>query len=305
MAKEKTKKSANKKTAAAKSSTKTTEVKPMATVEKALPKVKVKAVPVTPVAKLARWQKWLGLLLGLQGLLVVVLTKKVTVPVTAQYLNVDALASEANGHQVLAIANRHLMDLHVVWVLATALIVFTVVNLLSAGMFRARDNKVAAEGANQLRWIGLGLSGGLAVMTIALLSGFTQLSNLLLLFVSMVVGCAAAMGADKLVANNGGVKTRFTHLLCGIAVVGVLMPWVVFGLGMIGAWLWHGHLPAYLYSIYACQALLTLALILATRFRLKRQGKWADPLYTEGGFLVLTFVSLTLLTWQVFAGALR
>jgi hypothetical protein len=45
--------------------------------------------------------------------------------------------------------------------------------------------------------------------------------------------------------------------------------------------------------------------MLATHYRLKRQGKWADGLYSERGYMLLTVVTVTLLSWVIVVGALK
>src|SRR3954468_6664387 len=125
MAKETPTKKKNKK-AAAKSSAKTKSVKsvtksvapeavkPTNTTNATASAAAVKpAVVSTPASKLARWYKWLGMIFFVEGLAVVVLNKAVTAPITVQYPAVDALASESNGHQIIALASRHIADVHI------------------------------------------------------------------------------------------------------------------------------------------------------------------------------------------------
>jgi hypothetical protein len=161
------------------------------------------------------------------------------------------------------------------------------------------------RGINAFRWLALGVGGGLMVGAIALVSGVSSLALLLSLFGATLIAAILALATETIVANNNGVKTRLAHVLCSLAVVTALVPWVVFALGVVGAAMWSGHIPGYLYSIYACQFILFIAVLLATHFRLKRQGKWANAAYTDRGFLLLTFVSATLLAAQIFAGVLK
>jgi hypothetical protein len=266
----------------------------------------VKPVTVsTPASKLARWYKWLGLIFFVEGLAVVVLNKAITAPITVQYPAVDALASESNGHQIIALASRHIADVHLGWVVALFLIVFAAISLALASAYRAYIEVSVKRGVNAFRWLALGVGGGLMVGAIALVSGVSSIALLLALFGATLLGSLLALAAETVVANNDGVKTRFAHVLCGLAVVSSLFPWVVFALGVVGAAMWGGHIPGYLYSIYACQFVLFIAMLLATHFRLKRQGKWADAAYTDRGFLLLTFIAATLLAAQIFAGVLK
>ena len=319
MAKETPTKKKNKKSAAAssakanakavKAAARTKAAKPVAEITPAEPVMKADKKSAsdarTPVGKLARWYKWLGLLLFAEGLAVVVLNRSVTAPVTLQYPAIDALASESTGHQVLGLASRHLADVHVGWMVATFLIVFAAINLMQASAYRKYLDTVAQRGVNAFRSLALGLGGGVMVATIGMVSGISSLPLLLAMAGAVFVGSLLGLGAEVVVANNGGVKTRFAHFLCSVAMISSLLPWLVFGLAILGANLWDGNIPGFLYSIYACQFVLFGAILLAMHYRLKRQGKWADALYSDRGFLYLSFIAATLLAAQVFAGVLK
>jgi hypothetical protein len=156
-----------------------------------------------------------------------------------------------------------------------------------------------------LRWAGFGMGGAVMIATIALLSGITQLSSVLLLMASVLVGSSLMFAAEVVTTNNRGTKTRFANFMYVLAVCGLAAPWVIFATAIAGALIWNGHIDGYMYSVYACTGLLFLAMVLAANFRLKRQGRWADILYTERGFTILEFLMATLLAWQIFVGVLR
>jgi hypothetical protein len=272
---------------------------------KAVKSAPVKADANTPTGKLARWYKWLGFVLFVEGLAVVLLSKSVTAPITLQYPAVDTLASESNGHRMIGLASRHLADVHMGWVVATFLIVFATVSLMMATLYRKYLDVAAERGVNVFRSLAMGLGGGLMVAAIALVSGISSLAMLVTLFGATLFGALLGLGAEVLVARNGGVKPRLAHFLCGLGIVSALFPWVVFAANVLGANLWSGDIPSYLYSIYACQFVLFGSVLLATHYRLKRQGKWADALYTDRGFLLLSFIAATLLAAQIFVGVLK
>src|SRR5262245_25928951 len=68
------------------------------------------------------WNLRLGLLLVALAVTVVLVGSHTSEPVTVQYLAKDALASEAAGHEVLATATRHLVDIRLSWVVAKFLL---------------------------------------------------------------------------------------------------------------------------------------------------------------------------------------
>ncbi len=254
-----------------------------------------------------RWNTWLAVLYALQGLVIVVIGGKIAAPVVMPYPSVDTLASEANGHTVVSAAFRHLFDLDFGWLVVAVLLVFAAVRFGLAMFMRPREENAVEWDRTVaiMRWAGFGIGGGLVVVTIAMLSGIFELTSLVLLFASVLVGSVLALIAEIMIDRNNGKKTRLSHLVCAGAVTGVLLPWLVFITSLLGALIWHGHVAGYMYSVYACMALLFVAVILAQHFRIVRQGRWADVMYSERGFMVLEFLTASLLAWQVYAGVLH
>jgi hypothetical protein len=258
----------------------------------AKPKVK----PAGQLPSLRTWNIWLAVVFALQAVALVLYTGSKSYPLTMQYLAPDALATEANGHQVLAAATRHLLDVHIAWLLAVTLIVLAVANLAVATVFRKHYERFLALGSNAPRWVGLGIGSGLLMSAIALASGISQLSTLLLIFVSMALGCGLVPLAEKLHQEGKGLTQ---HAVCAAATVATALPLVVLALGALGALLWNGKIPAQLYAVYASGLVLYVAWGLAGHFRVYRQGRWADTLFAERAFLLLGFATVTALTWQL------
>lgn len=267
---------------------------------KTAPKKTTKSV--LPTAKLRMWNLRFAALLVLQAAAIVLLGRDVSAPVTGQYLTVDTLATEVNGRQTLATASRHLFDLPMVWVVAAFLLLLAAVYVAAATFYRKRYEAGLERSVSETRWLGLGLSGAALLVAISLLSGITQASSLLMVAVFTLVGCALALATEVVARDNP--KRRLVHLLCGVAAVSVIVPWVVLKLGVLGALLNDGTVPTYLYGIYASTVLFFVAGMLATHFRVYRKGRWADGYYAEGAFMALGFVAVSVVAWQIFAGAL-
>lgn len=255
-----------------------------------------------PALKLRMWNLRFAALLLLQAAAIVFLGRDVTTSVTTQYLTVDTLASEASGQQMLATASRHLFDLPIVWVVAAFMLLLAAVHVAVATFYRKRYEVALERGVSEARWLGLGLSSAALLVTICLLSGITQLSSLLMVAVLTLLGCALALVTEVVALDNP--KRRLVHWLCGMAAVSVVVPWVVLKLGLLGAVLHDGHIPTYLYGVYASTVLFFVAGALATHFRVHRKGRWADGYYAEGAFMALSFVAVSVVAWQIFAGAL-
>jgi hypothetical protein len=235
----------------------------------------------------------------LQAVAIVVFGGSQTVPITAQYLANDALASEAAGHQVLALATRHLADVPLSWVAAKALVIFAIVYLIAATVWRSKYEAWLDRGVNKLRWVGLGAGGGALAVTGAVLSGVSDIVYLALIFGAVFVAAMAGLAAELL-----GPDRRMRRLLVGSGLVAGILPWGVVIASLVGVCLYDGTLPTYLYYVYGSTFLLTVAVCMAGVFRLEQRGKWADTIYAERMFMILGFLAATVLAWQIFAGAL-
>ena len=253
--------------------------------------------------KLRMWSLRLGIVLLLEAVAVVVFGKAYSAAVHTQFLAVDPLATEAAGHQVLATATRHLFDAPMVWVVAVGLLLVSAVYVLAATVFKARYDAAVVRGYSEFRWLSLGLGGAVMTVAIALLSGVSQATTLLMLAGYMVVGTVAMLVAEALYANFGA-KRFLPHVACGLGVVSFVLPWVVFAKVAASAVMFDGVVPGYLWAIYGTYTLFLLAAGLATHFRIVKKGRFADAIYTECVFLFLGFVAASVLAWQIFAGVL-
>lgn len=257
-----------------------------------------------PQSKLVLFNRLLAVLYALQAVAVVVFSSGRSAEVTTQYLTVDVLASEARGHEVLATATRTLFDLPLAWVVAAALLVLAVGHVLVSTVYRRRYEQDLSLGLNRWRWLTLGLSSALLIVVMGLLGGIHQMSTLLPLVALTAIGNCLVLMTEKLVIEHKGVKTQMAHLMCLLAALCIALPWIVLAMSLKGAWFYDGHVPGYLYGVYGSGLAMVVILGLATHFRLVRKGQWADTFYTERAYMMLGFVTVSLVAWQIVVGAL-
>jgi hypothetical protein len=223
------------------------------------------------------------------------------IEITTQYLAKDALATEAaHGQTVWAAATRHLVDIRLSWVVAKSLLIFGMVFLLAATLLRNKYEAWLTGGVNKLRWLGLGLGGGVVVYTVADLSGVSDVSTLCLIYASVLLSALLAASIELL-----GAGRRLLRLLTAGALLDVFVPWLIFVRTVGAVPMWDGSLPAYMYYLYASLTLILVAIGLAAYLRVVKKGRWADSLYTERMFMGLMFVFAVLPAVQIFAGALQ
>ncbi len=287
---------------AAKAPTKKTKtVKAKATASNSKAKTTAKVVEAKAGGNnLVAWNLRLGIVLLLLAVAVVVVGESTTTPLTSQYLAKDALASAAAGHDVFAAATKHLWDVPVSWLVAKFLVAFGALFLLTATVWRKHYENWLAKGVNKIRWIGFGLGTGLMAVTVAMLSGITDLGYLLLVLASLLVLGSLATTVELI---GPGRRLRKYEVITALGVAA--LPVVVLGLNLKGVLLYNGDMPAYLYYVYGSMFLVAAAFALACIFRLRRRGKWADVVYTEKMMMGLGFTAAVVLALQIFAGVLQ
>ncbi len=249
---------------------------------------------------LRTWNLRLAALLVIEAVAIVLIGGAQTVPVNTHYLATDTLASQANGHEVLALATRHLVDVRLAWIVAKFLLLFALVYLLAATLWRAKYEAWLERGVNKLRWVAFGLGGGAMAVALAMVSGVNDLPLLVLTFGLVVIAAMATLAAELL-----GPGRRLRRLVALIAIVAAILPWGVLMNKAAGAALFDGSLPGFVYYADVSMLLIFGATILAVYLRLKKQGKWAGAFYTERMFMFLGFLASSVLAWQIFAGALQ
>jgi hypothetical protein len=283
----------------------TKKVKTKTTKTETITQPTVAAALIAPeeLQRLRKMNIWLALVFAVQAVVVVLFGGSKTAPIVMQYLSVDQLSSEINGHQVLGVASRHLFDVRFTAVAAAFLVLFALTCLVMATVGRAQYETRLLRGTNLARWLAFGLGGGLMVVAIALESGVYSLATLILVFVAMMLGASLEPLAEKLKGETKG-GTILPHAVCAAALTAGALPWVVFALGMLGAMLWGGHIPGNVYMMYVTTLVLFGCWTLASHFRITKRGKWVDVLYAEKMYMFLGLASATVLAWQIFAGAI-
>jgi hypothetical protein len=272
------------------------------------PKVvkEAKAGIVSPAVsrKTQFWNKVFAGLYAVQAVLLVVLAKSSSVPVTVSYPAVDTLATEATGHEVVASAYRHLFDVRVAWVLAVVLLIFAVGHILMATIYRKRYELDLQTGVNRWRWATLGLGGGVLLAVVGLLSGMQHIGLLLAVVLFSCLAGILVLLTERCIAHNGK-NTQMEHVLCATSLIAAVFPWVVLIGGVAAAWMYNGKLPVYLCGVYAALLITAVASMFVTHYRLKAVGKWKNTLYTERVYALLALGGTALVVWQVYLGILH
>jgi len=291
----------------AKSAKSTTKSKAAKTVKPTKAPAKKVATKVTkPVKKISfeslnKWNLGLAALHFIQGVAVVLLATKSSLPVTTNYLTLDTLASKA-GSPALVSATRHLFDINLAYLVAAFFFLSAIAHLVIATVYRQTYEADLKQGINKARWIEYSLSASVMMVAIAMLTGVYEASSLLMIFALICV--MNLMGLVMEVHNQTTKSTNWLSYIIGCKAG--IVPWLVVVIYVLGANAYgSGQIPTFVYWIYGSMFVLFSLFAVNMYLQYKKVGKWADYLYGERIYMILSLVAKSLLAWQVFFGALR
>jgi hypothetical protein len=249
---------------------------------------------------LHRWNLSLAGLHALQGALILALSFSknpvVTAPVVSSFLTFDTAT------RTLVPAQRALFDLPIGPAVAAFFFLSAIAHLGVAFPVRGWYERSLARGMNPARWIEYALSSSVMIVVIAALSGIQEVGTLVAIF-----GINAAMnlfGWSMELANEGRTRVQWSHYIFGCLAGAV--PWIVITIALWTAATEPGAapIPGFVIAIFVSLFVSFNVFALNMVFQYRRTGRWADPLYGERVYMLLSLSAKTILAWQVFAGTL-
>ena len=291
------------------STTKKTTSKKMATTAKTVTKkqpevkkvVKSAKKPLSIMAKLNVWNWVMAGLHLAQGVAVVVLSQDRLFPVSTNYLTIDTI-KDSGAAPTLVPATRNLFDINLAYVVAAFFFMSAIAHLYIATVYRKKYESDLSKGINKARWFEYSLSASTMMIGISMLVGISDLSTLLLIFGTTSV--MNLMGLMMEVHNQSTTKTSWLSFWIGTK--SGLLPWLAVGLYMWGSNQYgEGTIPTFVYFIYGSMFVFFSSFAVNMYLQYRKKGKWANYLYGERAYMVLSLVAKSLLAWQVFAGSLR
>lgn len=285
------------------SSTSTKKPVKTAKIETPVTESRVEAAEVTAqspkVVSLFRWNKWLALIHAAQAAIIIVLGVSYKVPVVAHYLTPNPLSENSVS---LALASRQVFEIDLVWLVALFFVLSALAHTAMAGMYRMRYEADLAVGINRLRWIEYAFSASTMMVGIALLSGVYDGAALLSIFALTAIMNLCGLAMERF--NQG--KRETSWLAYGIGCIAGIVPWIIVAWTLLSTNLYgNGTVPAFVYWIFASMFVLFSSFAANMYLQYAKKGKWADYLYGERVYMILSLVAKTVLAWQVFAGVLR
>lgn len=230
-----------------------------------------------------------------QGIAMLVLSTKFTLPVVGNFLNFNAAT------QTLEPSAEKILDINIGWAVALFLFLSSAAHFLISTVFYGWYTKNLARHINMARWIEYSFSSSLMIFIIAMLVGIYDLAALITL-----VGLNASMilfGWMMELHNQNTEKVNWTSFVFG-CIVGII-PWIAIAIYLFAAGEGEYRAPDFVYWIYLSIFIFFNCFAINQVLQYKRVGRWADYLYGEKAYIILSLVAKSLLAWQVFAGTLR
>jgi hypothetical protein len=237
------------------------------------------------------WNIAMGALHAVQAVLVLVLANDFALPVTATFL------TDAPGVNPPELTR--LFEIRIAWGVAAFLFLSAAAHWIvaSPGVFPWYRKNLLRD-RNYARWIEYALSSSIMVVLIALLPGIADVAAL-----GAIFGVNAAMILFGLLVEHYESPGRPNWLSYWFGVVTGAVPWVIIGLYIFSPGSASGP-PTFVYAIFISLFIFfnTFAVNMVLQYR--RVGRWADYLFGEKVYIVLSLTAKSILAWQVFGGTL-
>jgi len=231
----------------------------------------------------------------IQGIIVLLFATNFSLPVTGGYLKLDTATNR------LYPGSDMLFHLSLPWLVAIFFFLSAAFHLAIATSYHKTYIANLAKGINRARWVEYSLSASIMMVAIAMLTGIYDAMSLLMIFALVAIMNLTGLAME--VYNQG--RERVNWLVYKIGTLAGIVPWlaVAFYIGnsnRVGS-----GAPTFVYFIFVSIFIFFSCFALNMWLQYKKIGKWADYLYGERMYILLSLVAKSLLAWQVFAGTLR
>ena len=241
---------------------------------------------------LRRWNAAMGALHLAQGAAMLALASSFSLPVTTSFLQLD------DATQKLVAVPDELVRLRIGPLVAGFLFLSALAHaLLASPWLHGWYERRVSWGINPARWLEYALSSSLMMVVIAMLVGIYDIASLLLVFA--LNATMILFGWLMELHNQTTRRTDWTAYVFG-SLAGAV-PWVAVAVYLVG----DANPPGFVYGIFASIFVFFNVFAFNMLLQYKRVGRWADYLYGERVYMLLSLFAKSALAWQVFAGTLQ
>lgn len=234
---------------------------------------------------LRKWNIGMGFLHLSQGVAMLLLSSSFSIPVIGNFLNFDIKS------QSLKPVAETIFNLRIGPAVAAFLIMSAIAHFLVSTVLNKWYLKNLSQHINIARWVEYAFSSTLMLVIIAMLVGIYDLAALIAL-----VGLNASMilfGWMMELHNQSTNKTDWTSFIFG-CIAGII-PWIAIAIYLFVAGEGEYRAPDFVYWIYFSIFVFFNTFAINQVLQYKKVGKWADYLYGEKAYIILSLVAKTLL----------
>lgn len=233
----------------------------------------------------------IGLVLAAEGILMLVLSSSLSLPVTASFLTGDPVAVQG------PVAGQVLFRLAIGPAVAVFLLLAMADHfLVAAPGIHHWYERALEKRANYARWIEYSVSASIMIVLIAMFTGIRDIAALLGLFAanSAMILFGLLMERQQTVGRADWSAYWFGCLIGAV-------PWLAIFWYVGGA----PRVPTFVWVITGTQLALFAAFAVNMALQYLRIGRWASYLTGERVYITLSLVAKSLLAWLIYVNVLR
>ncbi len=247
------------------------------------------------LAGLRRFNIVMGFLHLVQGVFMILVSNDTTYPIFTNFLRFDV------DTRSLIPDPKLVYELRFGPAVAVFLLISAVAHFYLSTIGYGRYIENLKKGMNPVRFYEYALSSSLMIVLIGMLIGLWDLGALILIF-----GINAMMnlfGIMMELHNQTTQRTNWTAFIYG-CIAGVV-PWVVIFVYFVGA-VNSGDAkpPAFVYAIIPTLFVFFNIFAINMVLQYRKVGRWADYLYGERVYIILSLTAKSVLAWLIWAGTL-
>ena len=163
-------------------------------------------------------------------------------------------------------------------------------------------NADLVNGINKFRWFEYALSSSIMIVLIATLFGIYDIASLILIFIVNATMNLFGLVMEQLNVGRSKDNIEWGPFIWG-SIAGVA-PWIAILLYMFGTGNF-GEVPWFVWAIVGTYFVAFNTFPINMILQYKKVGKWADYLYGERVYIVLSLVAKSIIAWLVLFGAMQ
>ncbi len=246
-------------------------------------------------ARLKRFNLIMGFLHLVQGIFMIVVSNDTTYPIFTNYLSFNPETLSLSPEPKL------LYDLRFGPAVAAFLLISAVAHFYLSTIGYDQYVKHLRQGMNPTRFYEYALSSSLMIVLIGMLSGLWDLGAIILIF--FLNATMNLFGIMMELHNQTTPRTDWTAYIYG--TIAGIVPWIVIFIYFLGSVNSDdAKPPAFVYAILPTLFVFFNIFAINMVLQYKKVGRWADYLFGERVYIILSLTSKSVLAWIIFAGTL-